>query len=335
MNKFMAQQNKLGFHAATGCTIGEFVEQTYFPDLAAPGLYYCEPPTRKTYRDNWKNHLHPLIANERMRTFTPAKTEPVMARIAEKTANKLAHSTYANIKVTFSAIFTHAIRRGVVQHNPVSSVSIPKGKPSETTVRAYSLDEIFQHMRLFDDDAKAIIATVAFAGLRGEELRGLWSSDDRGDYLEIRRTVWKSIVREHGKTEDSGSELAPAEIPIIPLLRKILDKVEHKSGWLFRNTEGGFVDLNNVAYRIVRPALKAARLKWHGWHAYRRGLASKLKELGVDDMVIQRIMRHKDVSTTRNNYIKVRDEGVAAAMRQLENACTAFVQPEGAKGLVN
>lgn len=36
------------------------------------------------------------------------------------------------------------------------------------------------------------------------------------------------------------------------------------------------------------------------------GLASNLKELGIDDLVIQRIMRHGDVGTTRKSYIKVR-----------------------------
>jgi hypothetical protein len=44
-------------------------------------------------------------------------------------------------------------------------------------------------------------------------------------------------------------------------------------------------------------------LKWYGWHAYRRGLASNLKELGIDDLVIKRILRHGDVGTIQKSYI--------------------------------
>lgn len=129
----------------------------------------------------------------------------------------------------------------------------------------------------------------------------------------------------------TGSELQAAEIPIIPLLRRILDGVEHKSGWLFANTKGGAIDLHNIAYRLICPRLQAAGLAWRGWHRYRRGLASNLKPLGVVDLTIQRIMRHTDVDTTRRAYIKVRDTAVENAMRALESACTAFVQPDGVR----
>jgi integrase len=40
------------------------------------------------------------------------------------------------------------------------------------------------------------------------------------------------------------------------------------------------------------------------WHAYRRGLATSLHDLGIDDITIQAILRHQDVATTRRSYIK-------------------------------
>jgi site-specific recombinase XerD len=38
---------------------------------------------------------------------------------------------------------------------------------------------------------------------------------------------------------------------------------------------------------------------WFGWHAFRRGLGTRLNEPGVDDKEIQSIVRHADVSTTQ------------------------------------
>ena len=58
--------------------------------------------------------------------------------------------------------------------------------------------------------------------------------------------------------------------------------------------------------------------EWHGWHAFRRGLATNLHELGVPDKVIQKILRHSNVSVTQACYIKPRDPAIAAAMLKLE-----------------
>jgi site-specific recombinase XerD len=271
---------------------------------------------------------------------SPGDAEEVMNQIAAKTNNSMAHETYKRIKSCFSAIFTHAMRKGLIHQNPVSACSIPKGKPFGRGCFAYSLQEIFEHLKLFEGDSRtrAIIATVAFGGLREGELRGLWGTDDAGNYLQIRRSVWRSIVKDRCKTLDSGCVMQPAEVPIITPLRKILDAVHHGSSWLFPNSPGGPIDLSNIADRIIKPALRKAGLQWHGWHAYRRGLASNLKELGIDDLVIQRIMRHGDVCTTRKSYIKVRNIKVEDAMHQLAQAyeaCTVVVQPSKQPKLVN
>ena len=229
------------------------------------------------------------------------------------------------------------MRKGLVHENPVSTCSVPKGKPFGRRCYAYSLQEIFEHLKLFEGDTRtrAIIGTLAFAE---GELRGLWGTDDTGTYLQIRRSVWRSIVKERCKNLESGCEIRPAEVPIIAPLRKMLDRVHHGSSWLFPNSLGGPMDLSNLADRVIQPTLQESGSKWHGWHAYRRGLATNLKELGIDDLVIQRILRHGDVGTTQNSYIKVRNVKVEDAMRQLAEAfeaCTALVQlPERPK-LVN
>jgi Phage integrase family len=74
----------------------------------------------------------------------------------------------------------------------------------------------------------------------------------------------------------------------------------------------------NLADRVIKPVFKANGIEWKGWHAYRRGLATNLHELGVPDKVIQAILRHEDVSTTQRSYIKTVPRIVSDAMRQLE-----------------
>jgi integrase len=70
----------------------------------------------------------------------------------------------------------------------------------------------------------------------------------------------------------------------------------------------------------MKDLLKKAGIVWHGWNGFRRGLASNLNRLGVDDSVIQRILRHSTVATTQNHYIKIASPDAIAAMRQFSEA---------------
>jgi len=43
---------------------------------------------------------------------------------------------------------------------------------------------------------------------------------------------------------------------------------------------------------------------WYGWDDFRRGLATNLNALGVDDKTIQAILRHGNVGLSMNVYVK-------------------------------
>jgi len=70
-----------------------------------------------------------------------------------------------------------------------------------------------------------------------------------------------------------------------------------------------------------------ALIQWHGWHAFRRGLATNLYRLGVKDKVIQAILRHSNLSTTMNAYVKSVSLDATAAMRTLEAIYATSMQP--------
>ena len=164
---------------------------------------------------------------------------------------------------------------------------------------------------------RAIIGATAFAGLRKGEIRGLWWEDDRSDVVAICRSVWRTTLK-NTKTEEDIDE--PGMVPIIGPLRLLLDTIrpENAAGFMFPNSVGGALDLDNLADRVIKPIFAAHGMEWKGWQAYRRGLATNLKELGVEDTTIQSILRHEDVSTTQRFYIKTAPRVAQEAMRQLE-----------------
>ena len=111
-----------------------------------------------------------------------------------------------------------------------------------------------------------------------------------------------------------------------------------QSGVVFPTATGSPVCLHNLYEDYIKPVLNkyahcgvaqarhglgeheyerdSSLPQWHGWHAFRRGLATNLHALGVDDKTIQRILRHSNVSITQKCYIKTMPAQVTHAMTQ-------------------
>ncbi len=131
----------------------------------------------------------------------------------------------------------------------------------------YSLAEIEQHLELFKSGpvliaredgstsspeisarvVRAVIGVAAFAGLRQGEIRGLFWEDDQLSVLNIRPSVWRSILPDDTKTHEDEEE--PGVVPIIQPLRRMLDliRLQAGSGWMFANTIGG--ELARISHR--------------------------------------------------------------------------------------
>lgn len=350
-NRFMESLNRIGFRPEAGVLLIDFVDKTFFPAcekrLTGAGS--------KCYRDTWNCHLKPLASGLRLRDARPVHLQIMLDKIGEKHGTRLAHGTYRTMKVTLSAIFTEARNLGLYDGtNPTTGVRIPKGRKHGRRRLAYSLEEILKHLELFSHASivvpkplprkrkttrimrrqngikaevhvpqvganvvRAIIGVTAFAGLRKGEIRGLWWDDDRSDVFAICRSVWRTTLK-NTKTEEDVDE--PGLVPIIGPLRLLLDAIRPKNamGFMFPNGLGGPLDLDNLAARVLKPVLESRGMKWKGWQAYRRGLATNLKELGVEDTTIQCILRHEDVRTTQRFYIKTAPKVAHEAMQQLE-----------------
>jgi len=177
-------------------------------------------------------------------------------------------------------------------------------------------------------------------GLRHGEIQGLLWENYRNGEIYVSRSIW------NGRVNEPKTRKGRAPVPVI---RQLAERLEiHRlrcgnpqSGPIFANTAGKPLDLGSIASRVVLAALNRCQVcskpepehgdtnheyrrdesipEWHGWHAARRGLGSNLYRLGVPDIVIQRILRHANVSTTASYYIKSAADDVRNAMARLES----------------
>jgi integrase len=167
--------------------------------------------------------------------------------------------------------------------------------------------------------AATIVAAAAFTGARKGEVRGfLWENYD-GEQIYISQSFWR------GHALEPKTRKSKAPVPVIAQLAQRLQL--HRSlsgnpakGFMFSSPAGKPVNMDALARDVILPLATKAGVQWHGWHAFRRGLATNLYRLGVSDKTIQRILRQANVGVTQACYIKTADSDATVAMQQFERS---------------
>ena len=156
---------------------------------------------------------------------------------------------------------------------------------------------------------------AAFAGLRAGEIRGLcWEDYSPSEGLiQVTRSVWKRHIT--APKTDASSNV----VPVIPALRQMLDAHRASvgnptSGWMFASDRLNPIDFDNLSQKVIQPVLTSVGIEWRAYHIFRRGLATVLHDLKIDDETIQRILRHSSVRVTQQAYIKTLPRQVTDAM---------------------
>jgi integrase len=316
-------------------TISDFVERVYLKSVEQ----HKRPSTFKSYRDIWQDHLKPLCGATWLRD---TRTYHVQGWLDKVGAGKLSRNTLKHIKSVISGIFAHAKQQDYFYgENPAHDTKINPKAAEPVDTYAYTLEEIFAILGLLPEPATTAFAVAAFMGLRHGEIQGLLWQNYRDGELYVSRSIW------NGRETAPKTSKSQAHVPVIPLLAKRLEMHRLRcgnpsAGPIFANAKGKPLALSSVVNRLILPTLNCCEVcaraevnhqkadhpfkrdgrlpVWHGWHAARRGLGSNLYRLGVPDKVIQRILRHANVSTTANYYIKTADDDVRDAMAKLENA---------------
>lgn len=339
----MIEVNQTRIRPECTVTLADFIENTHLPIVKANR----RASTYRGYKQVWENHIKPLARSCSLKNVICADVQSWFDEIGQE---KLAKNTLSRMRSFLSGVFKNAHRLGFfAASNPARDVFLNPHATKPKPTYAYSFEEITKIMNALPEPANTIFCLASFSGLRRGEIEGLRWEDIHHREMHIGRLLWNSIVNEP-KTEDSA-----AAVPIIPFLSERLELHRVRSsdpktgsapqtGPVFRNSAGHPVSINNVLNRQVRPALNRCekcgvpksethvtedkhdwvrdpRLpEWHGWHACRRGLGSNLYHLGVPDLVIQKILRHADLATTQEYYIKVKSPDARKALVKLGKA---------------
>ena len=293
--------------------VADFVEDVYFPYIKN----HVRPYTEQCYRQFFTRHLRARLGKLSLREFRTMHAQSILSDIARP--QTLSKSTLQHLKAFLSGVFTTARNLGYLDTgNPIPGVKLPReAKPTPET-HAYTLAEVDKILSHLSGQTQLAVLCAALTGLRRSELRGLRWGDYNGKELSVNRSVVGS------DTADTKNASSRAPVPVIRQLQEALDAHKLSMGVLaapelpiFQAGNKRPLNLDNLAKRDIFDALKGKDVTWHGWHGFRRGLATNLHALGIDDKTIQTILRHSNIQMTQNVYIKSVSDSQVNAMQTL------------------
>jgi integrase len=290
-------------------TLQQYAETVYFPNIKTKR----KPSTYKGYFNLYNKQIQPRIGGLRLSTCATADIQRILYKIHEE--EELSHQSFLNINSVLSAIFTHARRSGTLQgSNPTDGVEIPEGKRAGKTHK-YTLEEVEKITDAVDDVARCAVAVAAWTGLSLAELRGLKWEDIDGDTLTVKRTVWhKEVIGTKTEHRAAAVHLLPNVIVELKKHRK----VNPGTSWVFEGPRVFPLDLATLGSKHIKTALEGTGVHWHGFHAFRRGLGTRLYNNGTPIETVAKVLRHGSGSeVTMKHYVDVEEKTKAAALQGL------------------
>lgn len=344
--RHMATVNNCSIPVDQVVTLAEFVDKVFLPTAEKR----LKGSTYRNYKGDWERRIKPLVGRDRksLKDYKTFHVQNWLNQIGRD--GTLSRNSLKGIKAFVSGLFKEARRLGYYDGpNPAQDTRVNPDAAEPCSTYAYSLEEIASILAVLPEPAATIFAVAAYSGLRRGEIEGLEWTDYYDSELHVSRSIW------NGEVVEPKTEKSRAAVPVIrPLAQRLeihrLRSGNPQSGPIFRTSNvtettpnGTPLSLHNVVNRTILPALNRCvhcglsegkpHLKakephdyerdtripeWHGFHAGRRGLGSNLYRLGIHELVIQKILRHSNVSTTTSYYIKSTASDVTEAMAQFE-----------------
>jgi integrase len=295
------------------------------------GANHMEPSTIHGYRKIFNKHVvGSSIASLQINRLTTKDCQDWLDSIPQN----LSHKTHLRVRAFLSGVLTTALQSNVITGvNPMDATKAggkSKGRreseltPRELKIRksnehAYEHAEIALMLDKLPEPARTICAAAAFTGLTRSEIPALKWEDYQDGEIHVSRKKWRDHI---GAPKTEAREAA---VPVAPLLQEILTKYRAnkdfptvEGGWMFYGRkEKKPIDMDNLSRRDIPQFINGA---WFGWHAFRRGLGTRLSDMGMQAIDIQKILRHANIATTLAYYTFPNPEKAKAGLKKLTEA---------------
>jgi integrase len=231
---------------------------------------------RETER-NLRKHATSLH-HERVEAVQRRDISEVLERISEKSGPIAAN----RVRAALSALWSWGLRTGRIDGdvNPVTfTIQYPE-RARERTLNDAEIRVIWNATNTGEDYAR-IVRLCLLTGCRREEIAGLRWSEVLADKIAIGADRMKGRL--------------PHEIPLLPMIEAVVPtRQENGDGCVFGRRGTGFSGFSDSKKRLDAKLI-ASGLEMPPWglHDLRRTFSTRLHDAGIEPIVIEALLAHK------------------------------------------
>ena len=210
-----------------------------------------------------------------------------------------------------SRLFAHAVRRGLIEANPVSKLDrSERPRVSRQERPVLNPEEIGRLLEAAPPPFRTLLATAILSGLRQGELLGLhWRDIDFDHELIHVRTALDRKRRD----VPPKTERAVRDVVLMPALAEALrqhkgeTRFDQPDDYVFTTRNGTPHHAPHIGLRALKPALERAGLQPIRWHDLRHTFASLLIAGGANITFVSRQLGHTSSQITLGIYAHLLD----------------------------
>jgi len=260
------------------------------------------PRTMETWKPrlNFWKEVH-LQKSKNLSLLPPLIIDKIVDELSEKYSAKTVND-YINV---LQQIYRYAKDLNLLQQNPAEKIKRLK-ESSKKPPRFFSQEEVNKILEHSNDFYKSLFQFFLYTGMRRDEVRFLeWSEIDLKNKI-IRLGNKENFTTKSGKNRN---------IPMHPIVEKILKKRPQTSILVFESPEGG--EFGRGTWRtVLLQAAKRAGVENITLHTFRHTFASWLVMEAVDIPTVAQLLGHSDIKTTMK-YAHLAPEHVKRAVERL------------------
>jgi integrase len=285
-----------------------------------------EKSTLRGYQQHVNLHLAPYaLAKIKLSRLG----SPDCKTYAEALEESLSDAMAPRVMSTIRTILNFAQTKGWIASNPALAVKIrtagDRGEDAEEVniPPKAQIKALFEAAKMFDDTgfAEAMVAVLAFGGLRASEMRGLRRRDLRLNEgkIDVRQRADRWNVIGPCKTKNSRRTVPIPPVAVAAIKRWLKNTPPSQEGLVFPNGIGNVESYANIYNRVWVPLMEAAELvdvavegkgqdavrkisPWFALHTLRHVACSLWIEQGAPAKKIQTWAGHASIQFTQDRY---------------------------------
>lgn len=277
--------------------------------------------TQKCYLELFGTVIEPRWGETLLTEIKSVSVEEWLKEM-KKRSGELASPAYrTKVRNLMSALFSHAIRYEFSAVNPITAVrTSSKRLRTPDILTAEEFQKLLGELPLREQLA---VKLAGGTGLRRGELFALrWCDIDfNAAQADVTRSIYRNVI---GPTKTEASR---KPVPLHPVLLAELNRWRKEAiyktneDYLFASElKGGKQPVQpEMILRVhIRPALQRIGVtKRIGWHSFRHGFATMLRQSGADIKTAQELLRHANPRITMGIYQQAVSEEKRAAQEKV------------------